>query len=152
MPYDVMIKEEPDELVASIRRRITPERIPDMIPDSFERLMECVGPVGFGEGMPGIVMHEIRESEVADIEVFVPVAERFDPPSGIDVLTLPGGTMAATIHTGPYDGTEAAYEALAIWIDEHGRQIVGPAREHYLNDPDVVGMKRAQTEIEFPIA
>jgi effector-binding domain-containing protein len=152
MFYDVMIKEEPDELVASIRQRIVPDRIPDVIPYAFERLMECVGPVGYGDGMPGIVMHEMRKTEVADIEVFMPVAEPFDPPEGVEVTTLHGGTVAATVHTGPYDGSGAAYEALTAWIDEHGRQITGPPREHYLNDPHVVGMDRAETEIEFPVA
>ncbi|HET6713844.1 MAG TPA: GyrI-like domain-containing protein [Actinomycetota bacterium] len=152
MLYDVTIKEEPDELVASIRTRIRPERIGDVIPDAFERLMGCVGPVGYGNGMPGIVMHEMREPEVADIEVFMPVADRFDPPEGVEVTTLRGGTMAATVHTGPYDASGAAYEALNEWIDEHGRQIVGPPREHYLNDPHVVGMDRAETEIEVPLA
>ena len=152
MPYDVTIKEEPDELVASIRTRIRPERIGEVIPDAFERLMACVGPVGYGDGMPGIVMHEIREPEVADIEVFMPVAGRFDPPEGVEVTTLHGGTMAAVVHTGPYDASRAAYEALTEWIDEHGRQILGPPREHYLNDPHVVGMDRAETEIEVPVA
>jgi effector-binding domain-containing protein len=37
-------------------------------------------------------------------------------------------------------------------IDEHGERVVGPPRERYLNDPNVVGMERAETEIEFPIA
>lgn len=152
MAYDVTIKDEPDELVASIRTRIRPERIGEVIPDAFERLMGCVGPIGYGNGMPGIVMHEMREPEVADIEVFMPVADRFDPPEGVEVTTLRGGTMAATVHTGPYDASGAAYEALTEWIDEHGRQIVGPPREHYLNDPHVVGMDRAETEIEVPVA
>ena len=152
MRYDVMIKEEEDELVASIRSRIAPERIGSVIPDAFERLMACVGPIGYGQGMPGIVMHEMRESEVADIEVFMPVAARFDPPAGVTVTTLSGGTMAATVHTGPYDESAQAYQALTGWIDEHGRRIVGPPREHYLNDPHLVGMERAETEIEFPVA
>lgn len=151
MPYDVMLKEEPDELVASIRTRIRPAAIGEVIPDAFRRLMACVGPIGYGDGMPGIVMHEMREPDLADIEVFMPVASRFDPPDGIEVVALPGGTMVATVHTGAYDATQPAYEALTTWIDAHGRRIVGPPREHYLNDPGQVGMDRAETEIEFPV-
>ncbi len=152
MVYDVMIKEEPDEKVATIRRRITPDRIPQVIPDAFRRLMDAVGPAGYGEGMPGTVIHEMRPAEVADIEVFMPVAEAFEPPEGIEVTTLPGGTMAATVHTGPYDENGSAYEALTEWIEEHGKQVVGPPRELYLNDPNVVGVEHAETEIEVPIA
>ena len=152
MPYEVMIKEEPDELVASIRQRVAPDHIGEMIPEAFERLMACVEPVGYGEGMPGLVMHEMREHEVADVEVFMPVAERFDPPSGVSVNTLRGGSMASTVHVGGYDESASAYEALTEWIDEHGRQIVGPPRELYRNDPNVVGMEHAETEIEFPVA
>ena len=44
------------------------------------------------------------------------------------------------------------YATVTEWIDEHGRQILGPPREHYLNDPHVVGMERARTEIEVPVA
>jgi effector-binding domain-containing protein len=152
MVYDVTIKEEPDELVATIRRRITPERIPYVVPDAFEHLMAAVGPIGYGDGMPGIVMHEMCPPKIADIEVFMPVAERFEPPVGVGVTTLRGGTMAATVHTGPYAESGPAYDALAEWIDEHGKQIVGPPREHYLNDPEVVGLEHAETEIEFPVA
>jgi effector-binding domain-containing protein len=151
MPYDVMVKEEPDELVASIRWQVAPDRLRTVIPEAFERLMVCVGPIGYGPGMPGIVMHEMRPDEMADVQVFMPVAREFDPPEGVTVERLSGGTMAMTIHTGPYDQVGTAFEALAGWIDEHGERIVGPPREYYLNDPFVVGMDHAQTEIEFPI-
>jgi effector-binding domain-containing protein len=70
----------------------------------------------------------------------------------VEVGVLEGGTMAATIHTGPYDASGAAYEALMTWIDDRGRQPVGPPRERYLNDPHVVGLDRAETEIEVPVA
>jgi len=53
MVYEVTIKDEPDELVASIRTRIKPERIGEVIPDALERLVACVGPVGYGDGMRG---------------------------------------------------------------------------------------------------
>jgi effector-binding domain-containing protein len=150
MPYDVMVKEEPEELVASIRWQVEPDRLGEVIPEAFGRLMACVGPVGYGQGMPGLVMHEIREDR-ADVEVFMPVAREFDPPGGVSVHRLLGGTMAMTVHTGPYDGCQPAYEALTAWIAEHGRRTVGPPREYYLNDPNVVGMDNAQTEIEIPI-
>ena len=53
MGYDVNIKEEPDELVASVRRRIEPERIGEMVPEAFERLMGCVAPDGIRAGHAG---------------------------------------------------------------------------------------------------
>lgn len=152
MRYHVTIKEEPDELVASIRERVRPDRIPQTMPAAFGRLMDSITSVGMGEGTPGLVMHAIHEPSVADIEVFVPVARVFEPPSGISVTTLPGGTMASTTFVGPYDEIAPAYAALTKWIDEHDRQIIGPPREHYLNDPNRVGIEHAETEIEFPVA
>ena len=152
MAYDVTIKEEPSELVASIRRRIASERIGEVIPEAFGRLARCVEEVGYGHGMPGIVLHEVREPTSVDVEVCMPVAAMFDPPEGVQVRVLPGGTMAAVVHTGPYDASQPAYDALTAWITDHGWTAIGPPREHYLNDPHVVGIDRAETEIELPVA
>jgi effector-binding domain-containing protein len=151
MAYDVQVKEVPDELVASIRSHVSMATIGDEIGRAFSRLAEVIDPVGYGDGPPGLITHEIDPSAGAEIEVFMPVRERFDPPTGIEVKTLEGGPIAAAVHRGPYDQVGSVYEAIAAWVPEHERDFAGPPRERYLNDPVEPGQGDALTEVQFPI-
>ncbi len=152
MTYEVRLKQEPEVLVASITRRVSTATVGKEIQDGFRSLMDAVGPVGYGRGMPGVVYRDMvdRWTDGA-IEIFMPVAERFDPPAGIEVARMPGGAVASTIHRGPYSECGPAYQAITAWIHEHGHEIAGPPRELYLNDPREVGEAEALTEIQFPI-
>ena len=152
MRYDIQVKEVPDQLVASVHRRASLATVGKEIPEAFHELSEALSPVGFGPGMPGVeYLGDVRPETEWDMEIFMPVAPSFEPPEGIDVKVRTGATCASTIHRGPYSECGAAYDALASWISENGRTIVGPPRELYLNDPNEVGEKEALTEILFPI-
>ena len=59
--------------------------------------------------------------------------------------------MARIVHKGPYEGCEAAYETLFAWLEENGKEVVGPIREVYLNDPNEVPPAEILTEIYAPI-
>lgn len=47
--YDITTVEEPDELVASIRRRVARDEIPAAIPAAFGRLGPLVQKAGWGD-------------------------------------------------------------------------------------------------------
>ena len=64
---------------------------------------------------------------------------------------LEGGTMATTMHRGPYEEIGLAYQSLMSWIAENGYEIAGPPREFYLNDPRVVAPLELLTRIEWPV-
>jgi effector-binding domain-containing protein len=154
MSYEVTIKEVPDVLVASIRTRVPMVTVGKEIEEAFARLAGFVMPVGFGTGMPGVVMYEKPTGGLDDeieLEVVMPIRENAEPPDGIRVRVLEGGCVASTLHRGPYDQVGPAYEVLGAWIPEHRHDIVGPPREFYLNDPREVGEDRALTEVQFPI-
>ena len=150
MTRDVTIKEAPEELVASIHERVDLAEAGERIPDAFRRLWDCVGQTGYDKGMPGIVTYAMKDG-IADLDVFMPVTRSFEAPDDVIVKTLPGGRVATITHIGPYDEVGPAYATVAGWIVEHGHRIVGPPRERYLNDPQVVGADKAETEVEFPI-
>lgn len=152
MSYDVKIKEVPDQLVASVHRRVSMVTIGKETPEAFHELAEAVAPVGFGPGMPGVeYLGDVGPDTEWDMEIFMPVAAPFEPPEGMRVRILPGGRYASTIHHGPYAECSAAYDALTSWIATNGHVIVGPPRELYLNDPKEVDQQDALTEIRFPI-
>jgi len=71
-----------------------------------------------------------------------------------DILseTLPGGTAAVTIHSGPYDQLQAAYAALEEWIRTNRLQPAGAPWEAYLNDPaDHPNPQDWKTEVCWPV-
>jgi effector-binding domain-containing protein len=132
-------KEEdvPAMLVASIRTGASLATVGKEIQEAFARLGEVVGLVGFGDGMPGMITHEMPAEgyDDMDVEIVMPIRERMEPPPGVEVRVLEGGTVASTIHRGRYDQVGRAYEALTAWVPAHGRDFGGPPREFYLNDP-----------------
>lgn len=98
------------------------------------------------------VYHQVIDEETdGDIEICVPVGSAL--PDGDEVYTreLQGGTMATTMHRGPYQEIAPAYHTVIAWISDHGHEIAGPPREVYLNDPQTVPEKEHLTRVEFPV-
>ena len=110
-------------------------------------------------GHPIFVCHETCAKDAmkadqegtADVEIAVPISQDIEETEDIKCYNLPGGTMAKTIHKGPYEQCTSTYEKLFAWIKQNGKTITGPIREVYLNDPREVGMEEALTEIYAPI-
>jgi AraC family transcriptional regulator len=65
---------------------------------------------------------------------------------------LPGGLVASTIHTGPYDQLTNAYAAVEQWIKSQGFTPGGAPWESYLTDPgEHPDPKDWRTEVLWPI-
>ncbi len=66
--------------------------------------------------------------------------------------TLPGGPVASTIHTGPYDTLGEAYAAVEEWIESHHLESAGAPWEYYITDPaEFPDPKDWRTEVFWPI-
>ena len=108
MSYEIEIKEIPDHLVASVRRRASIANVGKEVPEAFHELMEAVGPVGYGDGMPGVVYcGEVGPETEWDMEIFMPVAAPFDPPEGMTSRSRAAGsprrsTIDPTRSAGPH--------------------------------------------------
>jgi len=73
-------------------------------------------------------------------------------PQAVIAATLPGGAAACTVHTGHYDGLQAACRALESWIDSNGFVQRGAPWESYLTDPaEYPDRKDWRTEVIWPI-
>ena len=161
---DIEIIDVPDQTVLGIRRkghyRLIPELLAEIAIYAMEKGIAIIGPPVFvcHETSPEEVM-QAMEAGTADVEVVVPVASPVAAPVAIskeggEIVTcyeLPGGPMAKAIHKGPYEGSESTYNDLFSWIEEHGKEITGPIREVYLNDPAEVGPEEILTEIYVPV-
>ena len=152
---EVTVVDVKPQLVAGIRKMGYYREIAELLP----RLYEYAAKKGAKfTAPPTFVCHETAEEAMeadktgnALIEVAAPIAEKIEETKEIKCYTLPGVKMAKIIHKGPYDKCEPTYEKIFAWIKKERRNIVGPTREVYLNDPNEVGLEEALTEIYIPI-
>jgi effector-binding domain-containing protein len=153
MPYDVQTTEVTLQLVASTKVHTNLSRIGDDIGAGFGTLMMALGREGVApSGAPLIVYHDVIDEETEGvIEICVPVGAAISGDGDVYSREMEGGTMATTVHHGPYEQIALAYHTLTGWISEHGHDIAGPPREVYLNDPQMVPPEELLTRVEFPI-
>lgn len=85
-------------------------------------------------GPPFARYHKLPDGRFT-VEAGFPVTAPVGPDGDERPSQLPGGQVAVTIHTGPYDEMEAAYEALADWVGSHHGELTGDPWEVYLSDP-----------------
>jgi effector-binding domain-containing protein len=87
-----------------------------------------------------------------DIEGGMPVKTQLSGSGRIVAGELPGGKVATTIHTGPYEKLPEAHDALHAWIQEKDVTSAGPQWECYLTDPGKEpDPNKRQTELLWPI-
>lgn len=158
---DITIVDIPTQTVLGIRRHgFYQEEIPAMIMELFLYVEQEAIEIA---GMPVFICHETTPEEAmraaeegnADIEVAIPVkapvAITENTPVGMKCYELPGGPMVKGIHKGPYAASEATYIELFTWMTKHGREVSGPIREIYNNDPREVAEDDILTEIYVPV-
>jgi effector-binding domain-containing protein len=89
------------------------------------------------------------------IEAGMPVAAHTggSPAGDVRAETLPGGLVATTTHTGPYDKLNEAHAAVQQWIEAERLTPAGAPWEIYVTDPaDFPDPKDWKTEIVWPLA
>lgn len=154
MPYDVTIKTVPDQWVASWTTTTSLAAIGDDIGRGFATVVGALGAAQLAPaGIPFIVYHDVIDEQTdGAIEICIPVPANSSGASGeVEWKQVSGGTVASTVHRGPYDEIGPAYHTITGWIQDRGHQTAGPPREIYLNDPQTVIPEDLLTEVQFPI-
>ena len=92
-----------------------------------------------GHAPPGLYTngHNVMlyKDDVPNVEVGVQVTRSFDRQDSVVPSTLPGGLVAAAMHTGPVATIGATHDAVRDWAAANGHQLVGVRWEIY-GDPD----------------
>ena len=153
LPYRVEVKEVPPARVATVHVHTNLSRIGRDVEEGFGKLMMRLGSAGvFPSGPPCIVYHDVIDEDTeGDLDICIPVSQDLEPDGQVEMTEIPGGSVAFTVHRGPYDEIGPAYHTLSGWIQDHGHEMAGPPREVYLNDPREVPAEELLTEIDWPI-
>lgn len=140
VPYTVIKREMEPQPVLTLSRRVKQSEIAATIAESLGRIFAYAQQHGialtglpftrYTDMGPGLITME-PGMRIAPSSVASAVAEDSEVKSD----TLPGGSVAATLHTGPYDGLPDAYAAIQQWIEAEGFNAGGAPWECYVNDP-----------------
>ena len=152
MPQEVILKEVPEQWIASVRETIANYPAVGAL---YPRVFNALGPAMAQMTMCVALWHdpEHKESEV-DAEAGVYLQKRVENTDGIRVYELPGSTAASFIHNGSYQRLPEAYDALLRWVASNGYQVAGPIRELYLHSSMPVRQDDESyvTEIQVPVS
>ena len=152
--YDVVLKELPEVIVASMRTTIS----------SYDDLFKIIPPMGAEMERVGCICAipeycfniyhdgEYRERDI-DVEVCEAVVEMKEDSEMIKFKKINRVEKAACVlHKGSYSNFPKAYSAVIKWIEENDYEIIDYPRESYI---DGIWNKDSEeewlTEIQFPI-
>jgi effector-binding domain-containing protein len=151
MEHDIRIKEVPAQLALTVHARVSPATIPQGMGEAFGAIMAHVQAGGGTYAGPPFCLYPEHPGDDFEIVVCMPVAPGARAGEAVALEEIAGGTMATTVHKGPYSTMEGTYRALQEWMAASGRRSAGPPREIYLNDPGSAGESELLTEIDWPV-
>ena len=126
----------------------TARLLPKIFQFAFANDLDVTGP-------PLFLCHELTMEEVekamknddADLEVALPVSGDIKETNEVRYYQLPAVKVVRTLHRGPYEKVGDTYGRIFQWMEENGREVKGPYREYYLNDPSQVPKEDILTEV-----
>ncbi|MFJ8962538.1 GyrI-like domain-containing protein [Lentzea sp. NPDC102401] len=137
MDYDVTLTELSPTTACHLRVRTSAHDIAASVGGGLQRLYEFAAAVQVApSGPPQLAYPEPVTDGDFELDLYLPISGQVAGQAPVNVVDLPGGPAARTVHQGAYDKIPAAYEAAFRWIHEHGHTSSGPPRELYLTGPD----------------
>jgi DNA-binding transcriptional MerR regulator len=119
---------------------------------AFGRLNEIAARHGITATAGATYSDEFFADDSGQVVAFLPVAPDQPAEDGVELLDLPAGFFAITVHTGPFTDFDRSYGSLGGHVAEYCEVAPGPIRELYLAGPgDVPDPADFRTEICWPI-
>jgi len=135
MTYDVTFTEVAEQNTAVRRGHVDHMGIADFLGGAFGAVAGVLGAQGLEPAGPPFAMYAVAADGGWVIEAGFPVFDPIEATDDVVPSTLPGGSVAQTIHRGSYDGLQAAYQAVEAFIAAAGFRLGDGAWESYLDEP-----------------
>jgi len=153
MDYTITKKQIAPQPVLVVRRRIKPSEIAATLAQVLGGVFQYAQRTGAALAGQPFTRYLESGPGLITIEAGMPIAAPGSGDGNILADTLPGGFVATTIHSGPYDGLTAAHAAVQLWIEQQGLVAAGAPWESYVTDPaDYPEPADWKTEIFWPLA
>ncbi|MCH8995391.1 MAG: GyrI-like domain-containing protein [Chloroflexi bacterium] len=153
MSYDVRIKEVPTQYIVSVSARVSIAELSSFIQRSIAEMTEYLRQTGVAPSGPPLTLYhdQVNDDTDGDVEVCVPVERPLSGSGEIRAGELPAGPLAHTTCQVDYPEILSAYDAIAVWIRQHGHEFDGPPREIYISEHERRDRTGLSTEIAWPI-
>jgi DNA-binding transcriptional MerR regulator len=149
--FDVIVKDVPPQLAASMRR-IVPAY--NQVGPLFKDLLSYALPLGAYDGTCVAMWHdaEFKDKDV-DAEAIILLKRPIPASEQVRVCELPAIHAATYVFKGSYARLAEAYAIVAKWMEESGYKHAGPIREVYLKSSMPVRQDDESyvTELQFPV-
>jgi effector-binding domain-containing protein len=145
------VRETAEKDTVSIRTSTPVEKLSEVMGQAYGEIMQHLGPKGIQPTGPPFAIYYNMDMTNLDVEMGFPVASSVEGAGRVKSSKLPGGRAAVTIHVGPYEKIDEAYNGLMAFVKEKGLETDVFSYEFYLNDPREEKPEDLQTEIYFPI-
>lgn len=152
MNYEISKKQIEETPFLYMRRQVKPEEISDALAGIFGPVFQFATANGIPFAGPPTTRYVSFGPGLVTIEAGMPVAGAPEGEGEILLGTLVGGTVASTVHKGPYDSLSLGYEAIQKWMMENNEESGGAPWEVYITDPgEVPDPAEWLTEIIHPL-
>jgi effector-binding domain-containing protein len=137
MTYDIALTELSPATACHLRVRTSAHDIAASVGGGLQDLYEFAAAAhAVPAGPPQLAYPGPVTDGDFELDLYLPISGEVAGRAPVDIVDLPGGPAASTVHRGAYDEIPAAYEAVFEWVHSHGRTPGGPPRELYLTGPD----------------
>ncbi|MFC1481730.1 GyrI-like domain-containing protein [Candidatus Neomarinimicrobiota bacterium] len=145
------IKEQVPQPVLCKRFRAPVEKLPEVLGETYHAIIQFLTISDEQPAGPAFAAYYNMDMADLDVEAGFIVAGELKGEGDILSKQLPGGRMAACLHTGPFSEMEPTYDALFAWIKDNGHEVTGVTYEMYLNGPPETPPEEYQTQILMPL-
>jgi effector-binding domain-containing protein len=134
--YETQAQTRQQQATAVARATMAVAEIGPWLGRVYSHAAACAQRQGVTIAGPPFARYHLLDPGHFSVEAGFPVSRPVNAEGEIEPSSLPGGPIATTVHFGPYDQMNPAYEALTRWIEDHGGQPVGDPWEVYYSDPE----------------
>jgi effector-binding domain-containing protein len=126
--YTIHVAQVDSRPLAVVRRRALPAELSRVVPEACGLVFGLVR----GRNIQGVGRHvALYLDKAINLEVGVEVAAPFEGDGTLLCSATPKGTVASTVHHGPYGRLGEAHRALHDWCQANGQGLAGPNWEIY---------------------
>ena len=136
MEYEINVEQIGPQTAAAVVRTVPITKIGPFISEAFGVVIAELAAQNMTAAGPPFARYTML-GDAFEVTAGFPTPRPIAGTQRVIGTTLPGGTVATTMHVGAYDAVKDAYDAVMSWLPEHGMHVAGDPWEVYLDGPEV---------------